>query len=140
MPNLIYAAAIRNAFTGMIDFDSDTFYAMLTTSGYAPDQDTHAYRSSVTNEITGTNYTAGGKAIPVGVSAIDATNNRVNVEFGPVEWPTLTASGVRQMVIYKRRGGASSADELVAVIDFGADGNVVASTYTVETSTIRVQL
>jgi hypothetical protein len=46
-----------------IDFLSDTIKAMLCTSSYAPDQSAHVFKSSVTNEVTGTGYTAGGATL-----------------------------------------------------------------------------
>lgn len=46
--------------TFAVDFLSDTLNASLHTSTYAPNLDTHEVFSDVTNEVTGTNYTAGG--------------------------------------------------------------------------------
>lgn len=43
-----------------IDLDGDTWKAMLTTSTYTPNRSTHNYKDDVTNEVTGTGYTAGG--------------------------------------------------------------------------------
>lgn len=45
------------------DFLSDTIKAALTTSAYTPNLDTHETFADVTNEITGTGYTAGGVAL-----------------------------------------------------------------------------
>jgi hypothetical protein len=42
-------------------------------------------------------------------------------------------------VYYKSRGGASSADELVAYIDFGADITSTAGTWSLSASTLRIQ-
>lgn len=46
--------------TFAIDFLSDTIKASLHTSSYTPNLDTHETFSQVTNEVTGTGYTAGG--------------------------------------------------------------------------------
>ena len=46
-----------------IDLLSDTIKCMLCTSTYTPNLDTHKYKSDVTNEITGTGYTAGGATL-----------------------------------------------------------------------------
>lgn len=58
--NSFYGNAIGKAFNKEIDFDSDAIKAMLCTSTYTPDLNAHIYKSSVTNEISGTGYTAGG--------------------------------------------------------------------------------
>ena len=61
MASLIYNSAIFDASTGAIDFDTDTFKMMLVTSSYTAAK-THMKRNAVTNEVSGTGYTAGGNA------------------------------------------------------------------------------
>ncbi|KTE23143.1 MULTISPECIES: hypothetical protein [unclassified Sphingopyxis] len=138
MASLIYNSALRDEATGAIDYDTDTFYAMLVTSSYTPNKDTHDRRDDVTNEVTGTGYTAGGAASSVSVAAVDTTNDRVVITFGSVSWPSSTITA-RGCVYYKRRGGASSADELVAYNDFGSDITSTGATFTVASSTITKQ-
>lgn len=138
MPSLIYNSAVRDTATGAIDFDTDTFWAMLTTSTYTENKDTHAKRSDVTNEVTGTGYTAGGQAITVSVAAVDTANDRVVITIGPVSWAASTITA-RKMVVYKRRGGAATADELVFVNDFGTDVISANGTFTVAANTITLQ-
>lgn len=46
-----------------VDFLSDTIKAALTTSAYTPNRDTHEFFSDITNEISGTGYTAGGATL-----------------------------------------------------------------------------
>jgi len=98
---------------------TDNFKMMLVTSAYTPNKDTHTKRSDVTNEVSGTGYTAGGEATTGSVTQNNA-NDRVEIAFTDVVWPaaTITARGA---VIYRARGGAASADELVTYIDFGSD-------------------
>jgi hypothetical protein len=93
---------------------------MLVTSAYTPNKDTHDFRNDVTNEVTGTGYTAGGATITATVGAVDTANDRVDVTFSDPTWVDSEITA-RAGVIYKSRGGASSADELVAYVDFGAD-------------------
>lgn len=138
MASLIFNSALRDEAIGSIDFDTDTFKVMLVTSAYTPNKDTHTKRSDVTNEVSGTGYTAGGAASAVSVAAVDTTNDRVVITFGAVSWPgaTITARGA---VYYKSRGGASSADELIAYDDFGADIVATAGTFSLAASTITKQ-
>ncbi len=138
MPSLIYNSAVRDEAVGSIDYDTDTFKMMLTTSAYVADKDAHSKRSSVTNEVTGTGYTAGGTTVAVTVAAVDTANDRVVITFGSVNWPTSTITA-RHGVIYKSRGGASSADELICNVDFGSDIVSTAGTFTVAASTITKQ-
>lgn len=46
-----------------LDFDSDTIKAMLCTSSYTPNYDTHQYKSSVGSEVSGTGYTPTGATL-----------------------------------------------------------------------------
>lgn len=129
MASLIYNSCIDDMARGSIDFDTDTFYLMLVTSAYTPDKDAHLKRSSVTNEVTGTGYTTGGAASTVTVTK-DNTNDRVTIAFASVAWPSSTITA-RAGVLYKRRGGAATADELVAYVDFLSDITSTSGTFTV---------
>ncbi len=137
MASLIYNRAIELWAKGSIDFDTDTFKVMLTTSSYTENKDTHDFRDDVTNEVTGTGYTAGGNTATVTVT-LDTTNDRVDISLGGTTWTTSTITA-RKAVYYKSRGGASSADELVAVNDFGSDVVSSAGTFTLNASTLRIQ-
>jgi hypothetical protein len=110
---------------------------MLVTSTYSPNKDTHDKRDDITNEVTGTGYTAGGVTSTVTVTK-DVSNDKVTIQFGSVSWAasTITARGC---VYYKSRGGASSADELVAYNDFGTDISSSGGTFVVAASTITLQ-
>ena len=138
MASLIFNNAIYYLVKGNIDFDSDTFKCMLVTSSYSPNKDTDDFRNDVTNEVSGTGYTAGGTAATVTVNAIDTTNDRIEITLGAVSWPTSTITA-RGAVYYKSRGGASSADEIVAYIDFGGDVSSTAGTFSLSASTLRFQ-
>lgn len=138
MPSLIYNSALDDAFRGNIDFDTDSFKALFVTSAYTPDKDAHLKRSSVTNEVPASgSYVAGGLAAAVTVTK-DTANDRIDISLGAVSATaaTITARGA---VYYKARGGASSADELVAYIDFGADITSTAGAFALSASTLRIQ-
>ena len=137
MASLIYNSAIDELARGDIDFDTNTFKAMLVTSAYSPNKDTHDFRDDVTNEVTGTGYTAGGVASTVTVTS-DTANDRVTIQFGAVSWASSTITA-RGCVYYKSRGGASSADELVAYADFGSNVSSSGGAFSVAASTITLQ-
>jgi hypothetical protein len=133
MASLVYNSCIRNAVTGQIDFDTDTFYMMLVTSTYTPDQDTHLDRADVTNEVTGTNYTSAGQAVTVTVGAVDTANDRVDISFADVTWASSTITAAAA-VVYKSTGTAAD-DLLVAYLDFGGDVSSTSGDFTVSTTT-----
>ena len=140
MASGLYPSSINDTFKGNIDYDTDTFYAMLLTNAYTPDFDTHIKRSSLTaNEASGTGYSAGGVVVTVTVSTYDTTNNRQDVSLGGFTLSTSTITA-RYAAYYKRRGGADTADELVGLNDFGSDKTSSAGDFIVASSTLRVTL
>ena len=71
----LYGLFLQSLANKEIDLDTDVIKVMLCTSTYTPNQDTHRYKSSVTNEVTGTGYTAGGATLgTVAVTYDTATN------------------------------------------------------------------
>lgn len=137
MASLIYNRALELLARGAIDFDTDAFKVMLTTSAYAEDKDAHDFRNDVTNEVAaGGGYTAGGNTVTVSVT-LDTANDRVDITLGGTTWPASTITA-RKAVYYKDRGGASSADELIAVNDFGSDVVSTSGTFTLNASTLRI--
>jgi len=135
MASLIYDSAIDDMARGAIDFDTDTFKAILVTSSYSPQKDTHLKRSAVTNEVTGTGYTAGGVTTACTVTK-DTANDRVTLQFAAVSWASSTITA-RALVIYKSTGTAAN-DALVAYNDFGSNVSSTAGTFSVAASTITL--
>ncbi len=113
---------------------TDTVYGMLTTSSYTPSKSAHAKRSDVTNEVSGTGYTAGGQALSITLTAASGNSDLELVNMADVSWTTATITAA-YLVAYKHRGGASSADNLYWVVDFGGSFTSTAGTFTVHMST-----
>lgn len=60
----MYGNFIKNALTSTVNLLNDDIKVMLCTSAYIPNQDNHIYKDiSVTNEVSGTGYTAGGNSL-----------------------------------------------------------------------------
>jgi hypothetical protein len=130
MADLIYNSFFTDLSKGNIDLDTDTFKLMLVTSAYTPTK-THAKRSDITNEVTGTGYTAGGATLANVTVTQDNTNDLAKFDADDVSWATSTITA-RGAVLYKARGGAASADELVKYFDFGSDQSSVGAAFTVQ--------
>ncbi len=131
MADVIYNSFKRDIMNGSIDLDTDTIYILLVTSSYTPNQDSHTKRSDVTNEVaSGSGYTTGGTEILNKAVTVDNTDNEGVFDGDDPVWTTSTITA-RGAVIYKHRGGASSADELICYKDFGSDKTSTAGTFTV---------
>lgn len=113
-----------------VDFDTDTIKVALVTSSYTPNQDTHDYFDDVTNEVSGTGYTAGGATLASPTVTLDTTNDRVDFDAADTSWTssTITARGA---VIYKSTGTASTSP-LIAFIDFTTDRVSSAGTFLIQ--------
>lgn len=114
-----------------IESETDIYVAMVTDS-YTPDFNAHDFFNDVTNEVSGTGYTAGGQVltgtevtISGGVLTYDATD---------ASWSTSTIANAMGAVIYVKRGGASSADELLALSDFVTAASSSAGTFAIQWS------
>jgi hypothetical protein len=115
-----YNSTFQDIGKNNIKLDTDTFKAMLVTSAYTYAA-THDKRDDITGEVPATGgYTAGGVTLTGVTYTNDAANQRSIFDFNDPTWAnsTITARG---MVIYKSRGGAASADELLAFVDFETD-------------------
>lgn len=116
-----YGQAFNAAFNKEIDFNSDTIKAMLTTSSYAYNSDTHNYKDDVTNEVTGTGYTATGKTMTTAAIAFNSGTHKFSLDADDLSWTGLTVTGARVLVIYDATPATDATRPLIAYVDFGAD-------------------
>lgn len=130
MADVIYNSFKKKIMDGSIDLDTDTIKVALVTSSYTPDQDTHDFFDDITNEVSGTGYTAGGATLASVTVTADNTDNEGVFDAADVTWSssTITARGA---VIYKSTGTASTSP-LIAYIDFGADKSSSNGNFTIQ--------
>lgn len=97
---------------GEHDLLTDTLKMALYTSNASLNEDTTAY--SVTNEVSGGSYIAGGNTLTN--VTINTSNSVVYVDFDDVVWTpaSFTAAGA---LIYN----ASKSNKSIAVLSFGGD-------------------
>lgn len=125
-----YGNAFLSAFNKEIDFNSDTIKVMLCTSSYTPNQDTHQYKSSVTNEVTGTGYAAGGATISSPTLSYSGASNTLTLDGGDVSWPSSTITA-RYAVIYDSSPATDATRPLLAYVDFGVDVSSSGGTFSI---------
>lgn len=70
-----YRNSQATAYNKEVDWDSDSIHATLHTSSYTPNLDTDKYVSSLTSEVTGTGYTAGGNVLSSCATTYTAANS-----------------------------------------------------------------
>ena len=111
---------------GEMDFSSDTSQSCkiaLYTSSATLSAATTAY--SVTNEVSGTGYTAGGAALTINAPTTSGTT--AYLDFDDVTWASATITA-RGALIYQT-GGSTPA---VAVLDFGSDQAATAGDFIIQ--------
>lgn len=129
MADVIFNSFKMKIMNGAIDLDTDTINVALVTSTYTPNQDTHVFFSDVTNEVTGTGYTAGGATLAGVTVTQDDIDNEGVFDANDVSWTTATITA-RAAVVYKSTG-IGSTSPLICYIDFGADKVSTAGTFTI---------
>ena len=109
-----YGNAFVSAFDKKIDFNSDTIKVALCTSTYTPNQDTHDYFNDITNEVTGTGYTAGGATLGSPSITYTGGTNTLMLDGADVSWTTQHDHGpVRHHLrLDPRHSGHEPADRL----------------------------
>ena len=123
-----YSLLLKSAFNKEINITGDTLKVMLCTSGYTPDQDTHQYKSSVTNEVTGTGYTAGGATLGSVTWTYNTSTNVYTLDAADTSWTTSTITA-RYAVIYDSTPSTDATRPLIGYVDFGADVPSSAATF-----------
>jgi hypothetical protein len=115
----------------------DTFKIALYTSSATIDANTTSY--SATNEVTGTNYTAGGNSLTNGGVTASNTSSSAGTgytTFSNTTWTnaTITARGA---LIYNNTPSANGTanttltNAAVAALDFGSDKTSTAGDFTI---------
>jgi hypothetical protein len=136
MASIVYDSFLADVFSGAAN-TSHIYKAMLVTSSYAENRATHTKRSDITNEVSGTGYTAGGASITLSAS-LNTTTHKLTLTVGAVSWTSSTITA-RKLVVYKTTGAAAN-DCLAVCIDNVTDLVSSSSTMTWNASTWEIPL
>jgi hypothetical protein len=135
-----YPSGLVKVMDGTLDLDVASGYKlMLVTSSYTPAQSTHDFRDDIgANEASGgSGYTAGGFTL-ASLSVVQAT---LVANWDAADISQAITGGpfaFRYGVYYRARGGASSADELVGYVDFGAQSVTDATINITQTNMLTI--
>lgn len=121
-----FGQGILKTVTGSIDWDTDTFKLMLVDNTNAPDLDVDDFRDDrTTGELAnGNGYTTGGVTLSGVAVTYDSATDQIRFDSNDPSWTFTAAKTFRYGDIYKSRGGASSADELLFNLTWDADQTV----------------
>lgn len=124
----VYGNFAKSLANKEIDLDSDTLKVMLCTSSYTPAQNTHQYKSDITNEVSGTGYTAGGATL--GSVTVAQSSGTFTLDAADTSWSSSTITA-RYAVIYDSTPSTDATRPLIAYVDFGADVVSTSGTFSI---------
>ncbi len=124
----LYGKFVLSVLNKELDYNSDTIKVALCTSSYTPDQDAHDYFNDITNEVTGTGYTAGGATLGTATVAYDTSTNVIKLDGDDTSWTTSTITA-RYAIVYDSTPATDATRPLIAYVDFGADVVSTAGTF-----------
>lgn len=114
-----------------MDWVTDSVSVLLTTNTYTEDLDNHDFRNDVTNEVTGTNYVAGGVALSGKTLTYDSATNESRMDANDPTFPNITVTGIRKAVFYKVVG-TTATDPLLFIYVFDGDQSVTAADFVIQ--------
>ena len=122
MANTVCTTFKSELLKGLHDFSSDTFKIALYTSSATSLADYTIY--AVTNEASGTGYSAGGIALSGGTVALSGTTAYVDFTDAAFTSVTITA---RYALIYN----TSESNKACFFLDFGGNKTATNGTFTI---------
>lgn len=131
MASGVYGIFVRDAFNNTKAFAlnaTDSIKVGLVTDTHTPNFDTHDEYADITNEISGTGYTAGGAALTSPVCNLTVTTGFVTFDAADISWTTSTLTSVRGAFSYD---DTLTGDPLLHAVTFGADYSTVAGTFAI---------
>lgn len=119
MTDIIYnSAKLRFMDAGWdLDEGNDDFQVALVASGYVEDQDNHDFFNDITNELSGTGYTAGGEDLANQATTQDNTDNEAVFDGDDITWTGLDAGTIAALIGYVNTAGSPGTDPLMFNID-----------------------
>lgn len=109
--------------------EAETHKELMVTDTYAPNFTTHDFRDDVTNEVTGTGYTAGGVAVTS--TEITLSGDVLTFDAADTVYPTVTVANAMAGILYFNVGSAAT-DQLLLLQDFVTAASSTAANFTIQ--------
>lgn len=114
---------------GTMDLDTHIIKVALAGSGYTPDIDAHdEWADVVGNEVTGTGYTAGGKALEGKTVSADTTDDEGVFDADDTTWSSSTITA-QYAIVYD---DTATNDDLIGYIDFLEEKVSISDDFTIQ--------
>lgn len=104
---------------------------LMVTDTHTPNFDTHDFRNDITNEVSGTGYSAGGAAITS--TEVTLSSGTLTFDGADVSWASSTIANAMAAVLYTNVG-ADTTDQLILLSDFVNAASSSGGTFTIQWS------
>lgn len=127
----LYGLTIEKMFidTAAQSLEAETHKEALVTDTHTPDFTLHDFRDDLTNEVTGTGYTAGGVAFTA--TEVTLATGTLTYDFADTVYTTVTISDAMGGAFYFNVGTAAT-DMLIGMQDFVTAASATAANFTIQ--------
>lgn len=125
MASGIYNRFKANLMNGEVDLEADTIKVMLLDNSHSFTATNNVIGDVSANEISGTGYTAGGKALS-GKAVTQAATTKWDAT--DIEWTTATFTAYHAAIY----DDTHATDDLIASFDFGGAQAVAGATFKIQ--------
>lgn len=109
--------------------EAETHKELLVQDGYTHDYNVHDFRDDVTNEVSGTNYTAGG--VTITTTEVTIATGVLTYDFADTVYTNVTISNAMAGIFYFNVGTAAT-DQLIGLQDFVTAASATAANFTIQ--------
>lgn len=128
-----YGNALVHCLTDGIDLTDGSVKVALCTSSYTPDQDADEFFDDITNEVSGTGYTAGGETLTSVAVTYTGASNVCKLDADDVTWSTATITA--RIAVYYYDTGTAGTSPLICYDDAGSDVSSTAGDFKLTVNT-----
>lgn len=129
----LYGLTLEKLLIGALaeSFEAEDNKVLMVTDTYTPAYDTHDFHADVTNEVSGTGYTAGGQALTA--TEITLAAGILTFDAADLSWTSSTITDAMAAVHYFNVG-TSGTDALGFLSDFVTAASTVNGTFAIQWS------
>ena len=129
----LYGLSLEKALIDTLgeSWEAEDNRVLMVTDTYTPDFNAHDFYADITNEVTGTGYTAGGELLTT--TEITLSGGVLTFDAADVAWTTSTIANAMAAVL-KTTVSGSATDQLILLSDFVTAASSSGGTFTIQWS------
>ena len=129
----LYGLSLEKALIDTLgeSWEAEDNRVLMVTDTYTPDFNAHDFYADITNEVTGTGYTAGGELLTT--TEITLSGGVLTFDAADVAWTTSTIANAMAAVL-KTTVSGSATDQLILLSDFVTPASSSGGTFTIQWS------